>query len=496
MEEEDSLNEKLKELYGLAEDPFGLTTPPAYGAKLWCFIDRTLRESTDDTLLRVMRPFVDRIKNRGAGNRGLLIVGGVGTGKTHALNEVDRMCRDLELKTVTIDGNTDRDRITGDIFKSMFNLACERKKGVEIERWDNREISDAMDGTIICIDQSENFVIDHGEDEFIKFFEKVAGLLEYLASQNHISGVIITLVSERLHPLKARSRFSIDRFDKAIFADDMSLIEGIDLIKKNLSLVRIRDVENELLPFTKDSVYKILDIWRTETRTIRVFREKCSKVLRSATRAEIREIDELSAANYIHELYGLWEKCLFEWKSLKQKHRTLEYALFNILDKCKDAPDVKYDDIATEVTYELPSGDKIRNDLLVVPHDRLPVPVEIERGQISKQKYRNILELINRDEYSGIVIVTSSIKEYLFANRIAMGILKDASRYDVIRIREEVLSLGRCLAFAALSPELNFPRDDNCRKKLQQSLETHEALDLIDTLKIKTAIDTVARLRP
>ena len=66
-----------------------------------------------------------------------------------------------------------------------------------------------------------------------------------------------------------KTRFAIDRFNKAIFADDMSDIEGIDLIKKNLNLMRIESVEDELMPFTKDSVSQILNIWRSEIPTMR-----------------------------------------------------------------------------------------------------------------------------------------------------------------------------------------------------------------------------------
>ena len=290
-----------------------------------------------------------------------------------------------------------------------------------------------------------------------------------------------------------KTRFAIDRFNKAIFADDMSDIEGIDLIKKNLNLMRIESVEDELMPFTKDSVSQILNIWRSERPTIREFRSKCRRVLRGAAWDGIKETDGRSAANYIHRLYGNWERCFLEWKDLKPKHRTLQYAIFNVLDKCKDSPDIRYDDVALEVTYDISSDEKIRNDILIVPHGRLPVAIEIERGQISKERYRKIADLIKRDEYSGVIIITSSFKENLSANRIALGILKDASKYDVIRIKEDVLNLGQCLSFAALSPELNFPFDDNCRNELQQSLKEDDASLLVEKLKIRDAINKIAR---
>jgi len=273
----------------------------------------------------------------------------------------------------------------------------------------------------------------------------------------------------------------------------MSIFEAMDLVRENLTLVRIKEIDNKLSPFTNESISKILDLWRNDKRTIREFRTKCSKVLRAAANDGKREIDDVFAANAIHKHYGLWEICLSEWNGLKQKHRVLLFALFNALDKCKDFSDTKYDDVVPEVTRDITLEDKIRNDLVIVPHGSLPVALEIEIGQISKEKYKKIAELVERKEYSGLVAITISFKNNIRANKIAMSTFKDVNRYDVIRIKEETLKLGRCLSFAALSPDIGFPSDDKFRTELQSSIRQDDALSLIEMLGLKNAIDKVSK---
>lgn len=484
--------EQLEELYGLAEDPFALSTPPMPGDKLWCFVDRSLREdSSNGTLKKVIERFANRIKRQEAGNRGLLIVGDWGAGKSHALNEIEWVCRDLS--NVRINVRDDKVLISPDLFKSLFKLAFERKgERAEVRRYTYDDITRTLNRTIVYVDQAEDLV-SYSEESFLEFFKSLSGLIEYWGARNSASGIVIALTPERYDLLKRNVSYTIDRFDRGIIADDMSFVEALELVKENLALVRIRDVGDRLFPFTNGSVSKILELWRSDKRTIRVFRENCSKVLRAAIYDRRREIDELFAANAIHKHYGRWEICLSEWKNLRQKHRVLLLALFNALDKCKDLPDIRYDDVVPEVTREITPGDTIRNDIVVVPHGSLPVALEIERGQISRQKYKKIANLVEEGEFSGIVAITTSFKESIRANKLAMNTLRDVNTYEVIRIREETLKLGRCLSFAALSPDIFFPSDEDVRTELQRSLRQDDALYLIDTLGIKNAIDKVSK---
>lgn len=483
---------QLDELYGLAQDPFALSTPPMSGDRLWCFVDRSLREdSSNSTLKRVIEQFSNRIKKQEVGNHGLLIVGEWGAGKSHALNQIEWVCKDLT--NVRINVRDDKELISADLFKSLFKLAFERKgEKVEDKRYTYDDITKTLDKTIVYVDQAEDLV-SYSEENFLEFFKSLSGLIEYWGARDSASGVVIALTPERYDLLKRKVTYTIDRFDKGIMADDMSLMEALELVKKNLALVRIKDTDDKLFPFTDGSVSKVLDLWRSDKRTIRVFRENCSKVLRAAVDDEKREIDELFAANAIHKHYGLWEICLSEWGNLRQKHRVLLLALFNALDKCKDFPDTKYDDVVPEVTHETTLGDKIRNDIVVVPHGSLPVALEIERGQISKHKYIKIANLVEEGEFSGIVAITTTFKVNIRANKVAMSTLRDTNTYEVIRIREETLKLGRCLSFAALSPDIFFPPDEDVRTELQRSLRQDDALSLIDALGIKNAIDKVSK---
>lgn len=488
----EEVNQNLSEMYGLAGDPFAKSTPPMHGDRLWCFVDRTLREeSSDRTLKKVIERFGNHMKNQDIGNHGLLIVGEWGSGKSHTLNEIGWVCKDLN--NVKISVRDDKEFISGDLFKSIINFASEKKgEKSKIERYSNDEITKIMGRVIILIDQAED-LISYTEEKFVEFFKSLSGLIEYWGAHNSACGVVIALTPEGYDLLKRKVGYTLDRFDKAIIADDMSLVEAIELVRENLTLMRIKDTDNRLSPFTDKSVSKILDLWRNDKRTIREFRTKCSKVLSAATNDGKKEIDEGFAANAIHKHYGLWEVCLSEWGGLKQKHRVLLLALFNALDKCKDFPDTRYDDVVPEVTRETTPDDKIRNDLVIVPHGSLPVVLEIEIGQISKYKYKKIAELIERKEISGLVAITTSFKNNIRVNRVAMSIFKDATRYDIIRIKEETLKLGRCLAFAALSPDVDFPTDDKLRIELQSSLRQDDALSLIEVLGIKNAIDKVKK---
>src|SRR5205809_8107231 len=84
----------IRDVYGLAEDPFALPTPPAPGDRLWCFIDRGLDErSTGRTLKGVIEQFTTRVLSNKAGSRGLLIIGKWGSGKTHSLNAIEHAAR-------------------------------------------------------------------------------------------------------------------------------------------------------------------------------------------------------------------------------------------------------------------------------------------------------------------------------------------------------------------------------------------------------------------
>ncbi len=74
-----------------------------------------------------------------------------------------------------------------------------------------------------------------------------------------------------------------------------------------------------------------------------------------------------------------------------------------------------------------------------------------------------------------------------------MSILQDASRFDVIRLRNDPLNLGKSVSFAALSPFLNFPSKENVRSDLQKGLRQDDALSLLETSKIKKAIDKVVK---
>ncbi|MEA2076340.1 MAG: hypothetical protein U9O85_11575 [Euryarchaeota archaeon] len=481
---------QLDVLYGLAQDPFALSTPPMSGDRLWCFVDRGLREDSSNSALKgVIEHFSNRIKKQESGNHGLLIVGEWGAGKSHALNQIEWVCKDLT--NVRINVRDDKELISADLFKSLFMLAFERKgEKAEDTRFD--DITKTLDKTIVYVDQAEDLV-SYSEENFLEFFKSLSGLIEYWGARNSASGIVIALTPERYNLLKRKVNYTLDRFDKGIIAEDMSLMEALELVKKNMALVRIKDIDNKLFPFTDGSVSKILDLWRSDRRTIRVFRENCSKVLRAAVDNEKREIDEQFAANAIHKHYGLWEMCLSEWGNLKQKHRVLLLALFNALDKCKDFPDTRYDDVVPEVTREITLEDKIRNDIVVVPHGSLPVALEIERGQISRHKYIKIANLVEEEEFSGVVVITTSFKENIRANKVAMSTLRDTKRYEVIRIREETLKLGRCLSFAALSPDIFFPPDEDVRTELQRSLRRDDALSLIDALGIKNALDKVSK---
>jgi hypothetical protein len=496
--------EGLMDVYGLAEDPFAMASPPEPGDRLWCFVDRSLDErSTTRTLRRAVTNFVDRLRGNKAGNRGLMIIGKWGDGKSHSLKAIAAEGSKYDISEIRINVRDDAIELHDlfkkeeSLYKATFRLISERG-GINISAFDTQTITKALSEVpmIINIDQAED-LIEFEESEFLGLSRMLSGILEYAAAGNLQMGIAIALTPERFRLLQGKVKYVLDRFDKAMFWDDMAVNEACQLIENNLALVRIEEKESrKLYPFTNQSVIKILDIWRTENRTIREFRSKCSKVLTSGAEHNIGEITSEFAANAIHSHYSNWEKCLIDWRELRRKrHRILVQSIFNSLDKCKNLPDIRFDEVIPELTYPVSSDESVRNDIMVIPHGYLPVAIEIELGTyFGKGKYEKIARLVEKNEYSGVVFVALSYKTIIRANKVAMSTLRDSGRFDVVKIEDSTLKLGRTLSFGALSPHLEFPIDEQVRLELQRSIREDDAISLVkEQLPLVKAIDAVKK---
>ena len=500
-----SQDEELQRVYGLADDPFALSTPPSPGDRLWCFIDRGLDErSTARTLKAVLTQFSTRVAFNRAGNRGLLVIGHWGDGKSHALNAIELTAHEHGTRVARVSARDDADELTKlvgeekSLFGATFSLAARRLGIKPAGTRAEHVLKDLGDlPTLVLLDQAED-LISYQEDEFLRFCRTLSGVLETAGAKPSPLGVAMAFTPERYQLIKEKASYVLDRFDKARFSDDMSINEAAALIENNLGLVRIKDAEtpSPIWPFRTDSVGAILDIWRTEKRTIREFRSKCSKVLKAAAQAQIKEIDRLFAANAIHAQYGNWEHSLAEWRNLERnRHRVLLMAVYNALLKIKGLPDVRYDEVIPEQPYSITTDQRIRSDILVVPHGCLPVAIEIETGQqIGRNKYELVSKLVESREFSGVIVTGLSYKGIIRANKVAMASLKDATRFDVIKLEDTPLKLGRLLSFAALTPDLDFPSSEEVRTNILRSVREDDALSLLkDILGIVDAIDAIKR---
>lgn len=492
----------------LADNPFALPTPPAPGDRLWCFVDRSLDErSSGRTLRAVVDTFVSRVLEDKAGSRGLLVIGKWGVGKSHTLNEITRLGAGAEARIARINVRDDVMELSKafsaekTLFAAIVKLVTDQlsapASSLKLEQL-AKELSSRA--TFILLDQAEDLV-SFEEEEFVRFAKLLAGLLEVCGSRNYPVAIIMALTPERVRLLREKASYVLDRFDKAVFADDMSFNEAASVIENYLGLVRIADIgtRSPTWPFNNESISRILDIWRTEERTIREFRSKCSKVLDTAAKAGVEEIDGLFAANAIHSQYGNWEHCLVEWRNLeKGKHRVLLLALYNALFKVKDMPDIRFDEVIPEQTYHVTSDQKVRTDVLLVPYGHLPVAIEVETGQqIGRHKYDQIAKLVETGEYSGVIVVALSYKGIIRANKVTMQTLKDATRFEVMKVEDTPLKLGRVLSFAALTPDLDFPTSDEVRNGILGSVREDDALTLLkEVLKLTEKVDAIKRRAP
>jgi len=458
-------------------------------------------------LRAVVDIFVSRVIQNRAGSRGLLVIGRWGVGKSHTLNEITRLANAAEARVARINVRDDTMDLSKafstekSLFSAIFRLATDQlsapPSSLKPEQL-AKELSTRA--TFVLLDQAEDLV-SFEEEEFIRFSKLLAGLLEICGSRNYPVAVVMALTPERVKLLREKASYVLDRFDKAVFADDMSFNEAASVIESYLGLVRISDIDTRspIWPFNNESISRILDIWRTEERTIRHFRSMCSRVLETAAEVGVEEIDALFAANAIHSQYGNWEHCLVEWRKLeKGKHRVLLLALYNALFKVKDLPDIGYAEVIPEQTYHVTSDQRIRTDVLVVPYGHLPVAIEVETSQqIGRHKYDQIAKLVETGEYSGVIVVALSYKGIIRANKVTMQTLKDATRFEVVKLEDTPLRLGRLLSFAALTPDLDFPTSPEVRNAILGSVREDDALTLLkEVLKLTEKVDAIKKRAP
>lgn len=495
--------------YGLAENPFSLPTPPNPSSRKWLFVDRSLKEdiSSSPTLEKVINKFITRIKNNQGGNRGLMIIGAWGAGKSHSLFRIEEESLRQGLQPLTMDVVNNQELITsafskyeGDLFKSFAEVIAE-KKNIQYTSFEDLLKKISPDGVIITVDKSEDLPRDFGIDRYISFMRSISNLVERLAQQELNIGIVFGMNPEPYGYLKERALYVLDRFDKAWISDDISYLEAYEIIENNLSTVRsnkptFSNGDKLIYPFSGKSIHKILDVWRKEIRTIRHFRENCAKVLDYASENGLNIISDVDAATAIHSQYNDWEKSLIEWRGLQFKKRVLTYALYNVLDFCKNSSEIKYSDIAVDVPHPVVIDDTtetVKIDLAVVLPNNLPIAIEIETGySFSSKKYIKIGKLIEQGEFAGVVLITLSYKGLVRANKVLFSKIKDPNRFRALKLENDVLIIGRILSFGAFTPDLGFPRIEDFRSEIKNKIKIDDAVQAINYSGIQSAIESIS----
>ena len=479
--------------FGLKENPFERVLAQDPNDPDFVLVDVSIDGETlkDLRLINILNTFINRLRNGNEGRRGLIITGDFGSGKTQALNYIIRnLEEEFNPKYVNI-GKRLRE------IRSKYEKQKDLKKAIlgvsigglvpEIPE-ELEELGRIMNNNkiIILLDQFDDirFLGIKSSEEIVEFMRELTQLVDIITEKRYDCAITIGIHTGLYEQIKGTlGDWFIDRFDIIKFKDDLSEEEAMNIIKERVKRKRIKNPEElypsidlskagrELYPFNIGAVRAILDIWREGTkRTIREFLQLCSKVYNEC-KGRVDIIDYKTANEAIHRYYYLWEELIEEWKKRRDRHKILIYALYHTIDFARD--EINIVDVIPEQRIE-----NVRLDVYIIKESE-EIDIEIELSQPSEHKYSNIKSLINNGRISKVIVIgTRERASSVISTKKLMTNLK--IKHDYLIIDEKPTKLGRLLAFASLSPLIDFPEDESARDELRRSLSGTEAATVLN----------------
>lgn len=508
----------LEELYFLKANPFALTGAQQPDAPDWFFSDVALEEGKDSTsysLMACLRGFTERLNKQKAGRRGIIITGNWGSGKTQSLNKIIKETREnftpLYFNVGELLEEIKREsEATKSLSKAMFRLVFDKLSlsGVGTDAPINLLASElSANRVLLLIDQVEDFTQLGREDDVNEFFRKLGHIVDEAQGKSLSLGIAIGMHTSRYDTVKTRQgRWFLDRFDVAQIREDLSLNEGLDIVKGRLARARTAKFEDkwegdeglmkELYPFTVPGIKRVLEFWRMEApaKTIREFLKMCARTLEWSAENQMKWIQDEQVSNARYRYHQLWEECIAEWKKSKNRHRILVYALYEAFQMAKSACNL-IDVVPFPVEEALPEvtvGPR-RLDLVVKPMATEGyLAAEVELGGVTSYfKFQFLKKLIDAGEYDGMLIIgiNDTILAKAHATAFRAGI--QPNKLTVLKIDEDPIRLGRLLSFATLFPDLHFPQDSETRITLSRGIKVSDAEEIVNHVALKSRIDSL-----
>lgn len=507
----------LEEIYFLKENPFALTGAQQPDSPSWFFADIALEEGKDSTsysLMACLDGFIERLNNHKAGRRGIIITGNWGSGKTQSLNKIIKETKEQFIPLYLNVGELLEEikrgsEATKSLSAAMFKLVFDKLSlsGVPTDTPINILASElSANKVLLLIDQVEDFTQLGREDDVNEFFRKLGHVADEAQTKSLRMGIAIGMHTSRYDTVKARqARWFLDRFDIAQIRQDLSLNEGLDIVKGRLNRARTAQFEHEwdgderlkeLYPFTVPGIKRVLEFWSMEApaKTIREFLKMCSRTLEWSAENKMRWIQAEQVSNARYKYHQLWEQCIEEWKKSRNRHRILVYALYEALRSAKSVCNL-IDVVPFPVEEALPEvtvGTR-RLDLVIKPtatKGYLATEVELS-GATSYFKFQFLKNLIDAGEYEGVLIIgvndTVLAKSHATAFRVGIH----TNKLTVLKIDEDHIRLGRLLSFATLFPDLQFPEDSETRITLSRGIKLSDAEEIVNHIALKSQIDAL-----
>jgi hypothetical protein len=495
----------MENVYCLGENPFALKTAPDPDSKKWFFVDRELdiKESSATHLATAIEQFVFRLNNRKSGNRGLMVVGWWGSGKTHALNAVIREAKQLGFKTCKLDFRSPP--TLSELYKAkeksldpLDAILALAWQSLGVKQRDTTLVKTLPDKTIVCLDQAENLPNDanYGLETFLRLLDSISLRLEEASANLLRFGIAITQTPETYRYIKERRAYVLDRFDRCVIPEDMNEKEAEEFVRKCLETARFKEPtikdESKLYPFRRDSVVRILEFWRKERpdkRTMRTFSQKCECVFDYAVSNKLAYIEPEHVEQAIYQLYNIWRKIMDEWSNIKRPHAVLVHALYHALralNESKEHQDVR----CLAIQREIKIG-SVRFDILVTTQTKKQLGIEVQISPPTINRYEKISTFISNGEIAGIVLICLTEEVKVEAERALQRAIKDPSKYKIVLVENEPEVCGQLLSFATLSRELGFPSEPAIRDEIKRNIKRDEMVSLLTQIGLVDAMRAI-----